>query len=66
MMGRTSEPQIIDLMNAHKGEEPWVALEYFPPRTDAGVRNRHGKTAAFCSGIVVRRSQSDTLLGIAK
>ena len=26
-------------MNAHKGEEPWVALEYFPPRTASGVEN---------------------------
>jgi methylenetetrahydrofolate reductase (NADPH) len=37
------DPKIIDLMKAHKGEDPWVALEYFPPRTASGVENLKAK-----------------------
>ena len=34
-----SDPKIIDLMKGHKGDDPWVALEFFPPRTAQGVEN---------------------------
>ena len=34
-----ADPKIIDLMKEHKGDDPWVALEFFPPRTAQGVEN---------------------------
>ena len=34
--------KLIDMMNAKKGT-PWISLEYFPPRTDAGVTNLYDR-----------------------
>lgn len=32
------DPKIVDLIAAHKGP-PWVAFEFFPPRTESGTEN---------------------------
>jgi hypothetical protein len=32
------DPKIIDLLNESKDEETPVSLEYFPPRTEDGVK----------------------------
>jgi hypothetical protein len=29
----TTDPKIIDLINNHASDKPWVAFEFFPPRT---------------------------------
>jgi methylenetetrahydrofolate reductase (NADPH) len=30
--------KVVDLIEA-RGDEPWVSIEFFPPKTDAGVRS---------------------------
>lgn len=38
----TEAPKIIDLMSK-KSEKPFVSLEYFPPRTEEGVKNLYAR-----------------------
>ena len=41
-MSHAADPKIIDLLNekaADEAAETWVALEFFPPRTQQGVEN---------------------------
>jgi len=33
------DPKIIDLISQENGGKPFLSLEYFPPRTDDGVKN---------------------------
>jgi 5,10-methylenetetrahydrofolate reductase len=37
----TIDPKIIDLLNQEKNGKVPVSLEYFPPRTEEGVKVRH-------------------------
>eukprot|EP00567_Pseudictyota_dubia_P007894 CAMPEP_0197453092 /NCGR_PEP_ID=MMETSP1175-20131217/33926_1 /TAXON_ID=1003142 /ORGANISM="Triceratium dubium, Strain CCMP147" /LENGTH=70 /DNA_ID=CAMNT_0042986267 /DNA_START=209 /DNA_END=417 /DNA_ORIENTATION=+ len=36
------DPKIIDLLN-ERGGAHFTSLEFFPPRTEEGVRNLHGR-----------------------
>jgi len=42
--GSNPAPYLIDLIKA-KGDEPWIAFEYFPPKTEAGVENLYKRLA---------------------
>lgn len=33
------DPKISNLMSEYTSAKPWVAFEYFPPRTEAGIAN---------------------------
>lgn len=37
-VGMSADPKIIDILNKHTGDKSLVSLEYFPPRTDEGVK----------------------------
>ncbi len=39
--------RIDELMAAHSGDAPWVAFEYYPPRTEDGVNNLKKKMPRF-------------------
>mmetsp|Transcript_3657 Transcript_3657/g.4809 ORF Transcript_3657/g.4809 Transcript_3657/m.4809 type:complete len:413 (-) Transcript_3657:59-1297(-) len=39
----SADPKIIDLINDKKGNGNLTSLEYFPPRTEAGVKNLHSR-----------------------
>ena len=44
MTTSSANPKIIDLINAHKdGEAPCTSIEFFPPRTEDGVKVRSQK-----------------------
>jgi methylenetetrahydrofolate reductase (NADPH) len=38
MTDSVNDRKIVDLIQA-RGDEPWVSIEFFPPKTDAGVRS---------------------------
>jgi len=39
-----SSPKIVDLINAkEKGSKPFISIEFFPPRTDVGVKNLYAR-----------------------
>ncbi|KAI2503390.1 Methylenetetrahydrofolate reductase [Fragilaria crotonensis] len=43
-MTSTVDPKIIDLLNQKKeGDLPFPSLEYFPPRSDEGVKNLYSR-----------------------
>ena len=37
------DPKIIDLLNKKSESKAHVSLEYFPPRTEQGVKNLHAR-----------------------
>jgi len=41
MSGADSTPKIIDLIkNKEDGSKPFISIEFFPPRTETGVKVR--------------------------
>lgn len=44
MSAATSTPKIIDLINKKEdGSKPFVSIEFFPPRTETGVKNLYSR-----------------------
>mmetsp|Transcript_26550 Transcript_26550/g.30585 ORF Transcript_26550/g.30585 Transcript_26550/m.30585 type:complete len:407 (-) Transcript_26550:655-1875(-) len=47
-----SNPKIIDLINAKViGSKPFISIEFFPPRTEAGVKNLYARMERMKSSI---------------
>ena len=47
---KMADPKIVDLIKAREGEDqgPFTSLEFFPPRTDEGIKVRILLIIAFC------------------
>jgi len=44
MSNGNSNPKIIDLIkNKEDGSKPFISIEFFPPRTEAGVKNLYSR-----------------------
>ena len=47
---KMADPKIVDLIKARESEDqgPFTSLEFFPPRTDEGIKVRALLIIAFC------------------
>jgi hypothetical protein len=49
----TTDPKIIDLLQNKKDGDILVSLEYFPPRTEAGVQVRVCLRVSECASVTI-------------